>query len=1075
MLLTAFVGCRMVDRDDGIDDGSKTDEPNTEKPGDPNTDDPTKEKPSGKVYTKELWGEWLRMDTGDTWYISDNTITINGAEASTSATLSKHSDRVIEVTDGGRQYYLYASRTATASFTGVIAMDADAAGSIRAASRGSKVTGKNQKNKANESSAVTDEDGKFTLEGIILGDPYEVTPEGGSPVTITPRSDGGDIGVITVTNGVNFKTALIPTQSSTDMTELYMNETYEFEIEFENVGNKDRASPSYTIIEPSGVTITGALQGILGTIEPGVKKSVPISVLCSAITDDHEYKKINIRIADAAGKTWDDSVSLRFYKETMGFNVKAEKPVSGIIISPDTKTYSFTDVTNGTVVTPRRTAGNYLVVFSGATIETETSYSLGIGTEAEGDFSTFFDTGRYEQNDTEDAAVSLSEQKIMAYLYKNDIDYYRVFYGSFKLPPAPENVTASAADAQVTVSWAAVTGVKSYNVYRSDSQTGTYTKIGASTTASYVDTVAATGTYYYKTSAVNADGFESAPSTPTAVAVTPPAAPTDVSASAADNKVTVSWTAVDGAKSYNVYRSDSQTGMYTKLGTPTTASYIDTVTATGTYYYKANVVSMGGFESALSTPTAVAVTPPAAPTDVSASAADAQVTVSWTAVTGASSYNVYRSDSQTGTYTKVGTPTTTSYVDTVAAPGTYYYKASAVSAGGFESALSTPTAISVLTIEIDVTDLSETLSWITDNVASSNHYTLSLTRDETISPQLLSYSGMDVTVVLKGKGGNRTVSLSGNGSLFTIADGVTLILDDHITLKGHSSNNTALVQVNSGGNLVLKDGAKISGNTASASYHGGGVFVNGGTFTMSGGEISGNSTAASYGGGVYVNGGTFTMSDGAISGNTASYHGGGVFVEGGTFTMSGGEISGNSTAASYGGGGVFVYSGTFTMSGGAISGNTASYDGGGVLVWSSGTFTMSGGEISGNTATGGGGGVLVWSSGTFTMSGGTISGNSASTYGGGVCGGTFTMSGGAISGNTATDGGGVFVYSNGTFTKQSGGIIYGSNATSTLKNTATNGDYFGHAVFVDSSSTRKRNTTAGVGVTLDSRTSDGWE
>jgi fibronectin type 3 domain-containing protein len=1040
MLLTALIGCRMVDSDDGIDDGSKTDEP-----GD-NT----------VVYTKELWGEWLRMDTGDTWYISDNTVTINGTEAATSATLTKQSDQVLEVTDGGRKYYLYASRTATASFTGVIAMDA--AGSARAASRGRKVTAKNQNNEANESSAVTDEDGKFTVEGVILGDPYQVIPEGGTPVTITPKSDGGDVGVITVTTGVNFKTSLIPTQSSTDMTELYMNEAYQFEIEFENVGDEDCPAPSYTIIEPSGVIITGALQGILGTIEPGVKKSVPISVRCSTITSDHEYKKISIRIADGAGKTWDDSVSLRFYKETMGFNIKAEKPISGIIISPDTKTYSFTDVTDGVVVTPRRTAGNYLVVFSGATIETETRYSLGIGTEADGDFSTFTETWRYEPNNAEDAAVSLSEQKLMAYLYKNDIDYYRVFYGNFRLPPAPTNVSASAADAQVTVSWTTVTGASSYNVYRSDSQTGTYTKVGAPTTASYVDTVTTVGTYYYKVSTMSASDFESALSTPITVAVAGPAAPTNVTASAADNKVTVSWTTVTSAKSYTIYRSDSQTGTYTKVGASTTTSYVDTVTAIGTYYYKASVVSMGDFESAPSTPTAVAVTPPAAPTNVSASVADAQVTVSWTAVTGASSYNIYRAVGSTETYTKVGASTTASYVDTVAATGTYYYKASAVSASDFESAHSTPiavavtppavptdvsasaadaqvtvswttvdgaesynvyrstsqtgtytkvgastmasyvdtvtatgtyyykvsavsegglesnhstsTTVAVTTIGIDVTSLSETLSWLSANAVNSTHYTLSLTRDETISAQLLSYSGKtDITISLKGKGGNRTVSLAGNGALFTVNSGATLVLDSDVTLKGHSSNTASLVYVNPDGNLVLKDGAKISGNTV--------------------------------------------------------------------------------VAVAAAGGGVFVRSGTFTMSGGEISGNTAS-EGGGVNLNSTATFTMSGGTISGNTVSG--------------------------SYGGGVLvnGGTFTMSDGAISGNTAPYSGGVSVM-DGTFIKQAGGIIYGSNATSALQNTATAGDGYGHAVFVNSSPTKKRYTTVGVGATLDSRTSGGWE
>jgi hypothetical protein len=113
-----------------------------------------------------------------------------------------------------------------------------------------------------------------------------------------------------------------------------------------------------------------------------------------------------------------------------------------------------------------------------------------------------------------------------------------------------------------------------------------------------------------------------------------------------------------------------------------------------------------------------------------------------------------------------------------------------------------------------------------------------------------------------------------------------------------------------------------------------------------------------------------------------------VFVDG-TFTMSGGEISGNSTPV--GGGGVRVHRGTFTMSGGEISDNSSTYGSGGVEVYN-GTFTMNAGEISSNT----GGGVYVY--GTFTMDGGEISGNiSSSNIGAGVYvyNGTFTMSGGA--------------------------------------------------------------------------------
>jgi formylglycine-generating enzyme required for sulfatase activity len=140
-------------------------------------------------------------------------------------------------------------------------------------------------------------------------------------------------------------------------------------------------------------------------------------------------------------------------------------------------------------------------------------------------------------------------------------------------------------------------------------------------------------------------------------------------------------------------------------------------------------------------------------------------------------------------------------------------------------------------------------------------------------------------------------------------------MDKGIILQGRISNNSSLVRVYNGGTFTMA-GGEISGNTT---YTGGGV-DNSGTFTMTGGEISGN-TAYSYGGGVYVrNSGTFTMAGGEISGNTASSSGGGV-GNSGTFTMTGGEISGN-TASSSGGG--VDNSGTFTKNnGGTIYGYIA--------------------------------------------------------------------------------------------------------------------------------------------------------
>jgi hypothetical protein len=240
--------------------------------------------------------------------------------------------------------------------------------------------------------------------------------------------------------------------------------------------------------------------------------------------------------------------------------------------------------------------------------------------------------------------------------------------------------------------------------------------------------------------------------------------------------------------------------------------------------------------------------------------------------------------------------------------------------------------------------------------------------------------------------------------------------------------------------VTLRESLTLTGGNAS---DGGGVYVNSGTFAMSGGTISGNEATTGNGGGVTVAGGEFEMSAGTISNNHAALSdGGGVAVgiaagNSPVFTMSGGIITGNTTASD-GGGVAVAYNGTFAMSVGTIIGNTVSANGGGVSVKGSGTFKMSGGaSITAHEISGNGGGVYV-AGGTFEMSkNAAVSGNEASR-GGGVYfnGKSFKMSGGKIGGNTddeansAIHGGGVYVY---------GGTFEMDGTAAVSRNTATTG------------------------------------
>jgi hypothetical protein len=184
--------------------------------------------------------------------------------------------------------------------------------------------------------------------------------------------------------------------------------------------------------------------------------------------------------------------------------------------------------------------------------------------------------------------------------------------------------------------------------------------------------------------------------------------------------------------------------------------------------------------------------------------------------------------------------------------------------------------------------LAQKLAWLQKGADSHETYIIEVKADESIEPYTFEFRGaIDITVVLRGVGGNRTIKLKSHGTMFTINQNVTFVLDNNVTLQGHSGNNGPMIYID-GGTFKMIGGA-ISGNTAS--YYGGGVYVSNGTFEMTGGTISGNT--ASEGGGVYVRSRTFTMSSGTITGNIARKNGGGVYLYyGATFSKTGGIITG---------------------------------------------------------------------------------------------------------------------------------------------------------------------------------------
>ena len=181
----------------------------------------------------------------------------------------------------------------------------------------------------------------------------------------------------------------------------------------------------------------------------------------------------------------------------------------------------------------------------------------------------------------------------------------------------------------------------------------------------------------------------------------------------------MAWSSSSDATSYHVKRGTTSGGPYTEAGSATTTNYTDTSLTNGTkYFYVVSALNASG-ESANSTEVSVTPSSPvlAAPKDLIATAGNRQVSLTWTASSGATSYHVKRAATNGGPYSQVSAPTNASYTDSGLTNGTtYYYVVSALNASG-ESANSTqasatPSAAPDVTITVDATKSKPISPWI---------------------------------------------------------------------------------------------------------------------------------------------------------------------------------------------------------------------------------------------------------------------------------------------------------------------------------------------------------------------------
>jgi fibronectin type 3 domain-containing protein len=220
-----------------------------------------------------------------------------------------------------------------------------------------------------------------------------------------------------------------------------------------------------------------------------------------------------------------------------------------------------------------------------------------------------------------------------------------------------------------------------YQIWRNTvNDSGSATSLGSDSASPFIDSPTPGTTYFYWVTANNACGSSGFGAPDTGVTNTAPGAPTAVTAS--DNTscttITVTWTPPAGATSFQIWRNTvDNSATATQIATDTASPYDDTTAAGGTTYFywvrAANACGVGPFSASNSGSRGSGTAPPA-PTGVAASDGQcSQTTVSWSAVSVATSYEVWRGVSGSpNNAVLIGTSTLSPFADTTGNFGTKY-------------------------------------------------------------------------------------------------------------------------------------------------------------------------------------------------------------------------------------------------------------------------------------------------------------------------------------------------------------------------------------------------------------------
>jgi autotransporter-associated beta strand protein len=260
------------------------------------------------------------------------------------------------------------------------------------------------------------------------------------------------------------------------------------------------------------------------------------------------------------------------------------------------------------------------------------------------------------------------------------------------LPPVPTAPTlyAGPGNGSSVLSWTAPANAATYTVKRG-AVSGAETTVVATnvTSLSATDSGLTNGSkYYYVVTASNLSGTSASSNEVSVIptASVPASVPT-LAVLGGDSVASLSWAPIANAASYILVRGTSS-GVYTTTFTIPAGltGYLDSGLTDGVTYYYGLAASNPNGTTSNSNQVSVtpASSPPAAPTGLTATGSNAQVSLAWNAVTNATAYVLVRGTAS-GVYPTLlsSSGTSRAFTDTGLVNGTpYYYAVQAVTLGG---------------------------------------------------------------------------------------------------------------------------------------------------------------------------------------------------------------------------------------------------------------------------------------------------------------------------------------------------------------------------------------------------------